>query len=568
MLKVKRILIYLNSLLLLISLMILTSQNLYSADYKIDFSNDTGMEYDRQQIEVYNGKLRLSPTGWFWTNSEKISALTGHSPYRLYKDSKGNLFYSYNYLGAPPYKTLKSSDNGISWTNVLQGAIHTMIEGSDKNLYCITAYGKVCKSYDNGDSWSNLSLTGPDYTFALMEDSNKYFYVTKYAEYFVPPPTRSSNYLWRSMDYGTNWELILKENVATSLGRFYWLFELKNGNFLSARTNICISTDHGTNWSILFLGSYRNNIFRANDNSIYAFGDDGIIRSQNEGQSWEEISNKLCWGLIETDTGLFFRASYTNIWRSYDKGYTWQKTPDIIMHETNFGLYSQALIQGDNGKIYAGGSTNYSLAGIGYVFRSGYPLNSEILLDITPNFVDQWQSFTKSDTLNNGMIQYEFIYSTDNGNTWSSWQELNDANLQAITCSATEGDQLKIKITLSSYNRDTTPEIDWINIKTSNKLQYQLFCNYPNPFDPNKESTCIEYLLSNNEDVKLLVYSIDSKITKDWKFTKGSEGGRAGINRIFWDGRNNSGYKIANGVYFCYLKYPGTEKMIKILVIK
>ena len=166
------------------------------------------------------------------------------------------------------------------------------------------------------------------------------------------------------------------------------------------------------------------------------------------------------------------------------------------------------------------------------------------------------------------MIQYEFIYSTDNGNTWSSWQELNDANLQAITCSATEGDQLKIKITLSSYNRDTTPEIDWINIKTSNKLQYQLFCNYPNPFDPNKESTCIEYLLSNNEDVKLLVYSIDSKITKDWKFTKGSEGGRAGINRIFWDGRNNSGYKIANGVYFCYLKYPGTEKMIKILVIK
>ncbi|MBU1076994.1 MAG: hypothetical protein KKH98_06870, partial [Spirochaetes bacterium] len=100
------------------------------------------------------------------------------------------------------------------------------------------------------------------------------------------------------------------------------------------------------------------------------------------------------------------------------------------------------------------------------------------------------------------------------------------------------------------------------------QLEENSFCNYPNPFNPNKESTCIEYLLSRNENVKLLVYSIDGRISKDWKFNEGTEGGRMGINRIYWDGKNNNGYTIANGVYFCYLKYPGVEKMIKILVIK
>ena len=100
------------------------------------------------------------------------------------------------------------------------------------------------------------------------------------------------------------------------------------------------------------------------------------------------------------------------------------------------------------------------------------------------------------------------------------------------------------------------------------QLQEYSFCNYPNPFDPNKEKTCIEYLLLKNENVKLLIYSINGKIVKKWKFSKGNNGAREGINRIYWDGRSEKGYIIGKGVYMCYLITSCNEKMNKILVIK
>ncbi|MDD5067063.1 MAG: T9SS type A sorting domain-containing protein, partial [bacterium] len=94
------------------------------------------------------------------------------------------------------------------------------------------------------------------------------------------------------------------------------------------------------------------------------------------------------------------------------------------------------------------------------------------------------------------------------------------------------------------------------------------FCNYPNPFDPNRETTCIEYILSRDSDVKIIIYDINHGRVKEWNFGKGSLDGKQGINRIYWNGKNTQGYTIANGVYFCYLYVNGQKEMTKILVLK
>jgi len=395
------------------------------------------------------------------------------------------------------------------------------------------------------------------------------------------------------------------------------------------------------------------------------------------------VSTEPCSELIEADDGIFYKTYQSNVWKSFDKGYTWQKTANLIKDTVNFGcLGGGALIQADDGRIYVGAATNGYKGG--YVFRSGYPASADVILLLAPNGnLKRWCSFTKSDRTNGGDIKYEFQYSTDNGLNWSSWFSLNDANLQNINCGGNGSDVLKVRITLYSSNHTTTPEIDWIKlsyeyrlssritalepsegdffvrwgkikgestsggtetnalshteirikhikdntywdgnewVSTSNtwvivdgKEQWEYnaadvkwtlndeyyvqscavnkkgeredvksgrrfiivytlihrgFCNYPNPFDPNKEKTCIEYLLTSDEDVKIVIYTLNGELIKEWEFKAGERGGREGINRIYWDGRDRRGYKVANGVYFAILLVKGEKWYTKILVLK
>ncbi len=101
-----------------------------------------------------------------------------------------------------------------------------------------------------------------------------------------------------------------------------------------------------------------------------------------------------------------------------------------------------------------------------------------------------------------------------------------------------------------------------------NIMKEMKIANYPNPFDPNSEKTAIEWYLEKDSKVKVIIYSINGKVLKSWDFQTGREGGKQGLNRIRWDGRNDKGYIVANGVYFCYIMHNKKENMVKIAVVK
>jgi len=128
------------------------------------------------------------------------------------------------------------------------------------------------------------------------------------------------------------------------------------------------------------------------------------------------------------------------------------------------------------------------------------------------------------------------------------------------------GDFYSVEVTDSIGN-----PIDTLN----NKLQSQSisvvpsdpkksFGNYPNPFGLRDEYTKFVFYLESPADVELRIYTLLGELV--WK--KEEKGLQKGLydGKIVWDGRNERGYRVLNGVYLAVLrvKYQnGETKMFK-----
>ncbi|MBN2103764.1 hypothetical protein JW835_06965 [bacterium] len=77
--------------------------------------------------------------------------------------------------------------------------------------------------------------------------------------------------------------------------------------------------------------------------------------------------------------------------------------------------------------------------------------------------------------------------------------------------------------------------------------QFMLRQNYPNPFNP---GTAIEYMLSKSGQVNIKVFNNHGKMVRHLLDMRQS----AGNYRIFWEGCNDLGTKVASGIYTYSLK--------------
>lgn len=73
--------------------------------------------------------------------------------------------------------------------------------------------------------------------------------------------------------------------------------------------------------------------------------------------------------------------------------------------------------------------------------------------------------------------------------------------------------------------------------------EFRLFGNYPNPFNP---ETVISFIVSKKEQVKVVVYDLlGSQIIELF-----NGNAQPGINKIWWNGKNDAGQVVNSGVYF------------------
>jgi hypothetical protein len=91
--------------------------------------------------------------------------------------------------------------------------------------------------------------------------------------------------------------------------------------------------------------------------------------------------------------------------------------------------------------------------------------------------------------------------------------------------------------------------------------EYSLQQNYPNPFNP---STKIPFSISKNTHVTLSIYNMLGQRVKKLIGQKMS----AGTHSVVWDGTNEFGETVANGIYFYRLQSNLGAKTMKMIIVK
>jgi hypothetical protein len=89
----------------------------------------------------------------------------------------------------------------------------------------------------------------------------------------------------------------------------------------------------------------------------------------------------------------------------------------------------------------------------------------------------------------------------------------------------------------------------------------QLQQNYPNPFNPD---TKIDFYLSHEDNIRLLIYNIKGQKVKD--LYVGNK--PAGKHSLVWDGKDNNQKQVGSGIYFYKLMTRFGEVQRKMVLIK
>jgi flagellar hook assembly protein FlgD len=91
-----------------------------------------------------------------------------------------------------------------------------------------------------------------------------------------------------------------------------------------------------------------------------------------------------------------------------------------------------------------------------------------------------------------------------------------------------------------------------------------------NPFDPLTEPAEFRYYLQKDEEVSFVVLTLTGELVYRRDITAGEAGAAAGENVFFWDGRNDDGSTVINGIYLAIISLgqDGERATIKLAVLK
>jgi hypothetical protein len=90
----------------------------------------------------------------------------------------------------------------------------------------------------------------------------------------------------------------------------------------------------------------------------------------------------------------------------------------------------------------------------------------------------------------------------------------------------------------------------------------------PNPFGPGRETAQLTYVLDQDAAVEIQIFTLFGDRVWSQALAAGANGGRAGLNQVAWDGRNESGESVRNGVYHCRIRGGGIDAMVKVAAIR
>jgi len=108
-----------------------------------------------------------------------------------------------------------------------------------------------------------------------------------------------------------------------------------------------------------------------------------------------------------------------------------------------------------------------------------------------------------------------------------------------------EGNHTIQLIAFDNFNLPSVATTNFIARKSS-ELALDRLLIYPNPVS---NEGYITFMMSEDAEVNISFYTLNGKKIRTLKTT-----GRQGFNKIFWDGRDERGSRLANNTYFVKVK--------------
>jgi hypothetical protein len=190
--------------------------------------------------------------------------------------------------------------------------------------------------------WRN-AFGGSDQTLAYgVHDSTLFESVAPDNGVFRYDPSSSQPVKWTASDAGIDFT---QGNVTSfaSQGKYFFAGQtFSNGSNAGEYS----STDNGAHWDAPKIGS------PVASNGTYLFGgwgDIGIARSGDNGNTWDSIAN-LSVKTFATNGTLIFASTINGIWRSADNGSSWTALTTPVSNIKSFAFVNTILF-GANGLI-------------------------------------------------------------------------------------------------------------------------------------------------------------------------------------------------------------------------
>ncbi|MCK9279424.1 MAG: hypothetical protein M0P71_02290 [Melioribacteraceae bacterium] len=450
-------------------------------------------------------------------------------------------------------------------------------------------------SFDKGDSWKNFfndEIFRNESVSAVGYDKGVIWAATWHFENIAGSDIATGSGLRYSKDKGKTWTIIpqpIDDPADSSI-----VYGINNIRALPVTTE---------------KQNFIRDIAFYNNTVLIATNAGGIRRSIDEGKTWQRV-------VLPPDNLDRIKPTDT-------LSFSLQPVAGAFGKEANLNHIGFSLLTASTGWIYAGTAGGINVSddgGISWVkfnhLNQEEPISGNHILAIEENPLDKsiWAATWKAEGAsefwavsqsNNGGISWNnflegervldfgfsknsiysasqdgLFQSTDKGLTWYAAPQISDIekriildtkNFRALATYENSANNILWIGTLGGLVKYEIGNSLWsgkwnILLSTGTASTANSSFAFPNPFSPDSKKSNIKYSLSKDGDVTIRIFDFGMNLVKT---VLQNASRRGNIDLIdTWDGRDESGRIVSNGVYFYQIETSGGDPMYgKILVI-
>lgn len=288
----------------------------------------------------------------------------------------------------------------------------------------------------------------------------------------------------------------------------------------------------------------NNNQVPQNWNLVISNGGPGIVNGRLQANVTDGISSLNRIGFVPNGTDAITFEFDGNIAFS-----TWGLSKSINLETGSGDLFQFSDIVAD---------VNFGSVNKARIQLNGVAIYEE---DLPLEFTDyHYTAIVQNDLLSykaEKVIDNSVLFDTTIALLQGTFDILDINHIEFKTNTTTDNDSWidNLKVGLNALPTEISSESAFVN-------KFELFTNYPNPFNPN---TIIAFRLYEAQKIDFSIYNLKGQLVRNLF----SGFNRKGITHFMWDGKNESGKSVSSGIYFYQLKTAnGNSQVRKMTLLK